>query len=99
MDYMVVQVKMPWLYEICKNTLYKKLDDSEDILEMPEFAKVLRQEDASAWGAKEVYRQHYLDGSIVNRYLLCYEDYIVRITFDWEVSNSQKKIVGEKLGA
>lgn len=98
MDYMVVQVKMPWLYEICKNTLYKKLDDSEDILEMPEFAKVLRQEDASAWGAKEVYRQHYLDGSIVNRYLLCYEDYIVRITFDWEVSDSQKKIVGEKLG-
>ena len=98
MDYMIVQVKMPWLYETCKNTIFKKLDDSEDELEMPEFAKVLRQEDASIWGAKEVYRQWYLDGSIVNRYMLCYEDRIITITFDWEVSDAQKQIIGERLG-
>ena len=66
--------------------------------EHDDFAKVLRPEDAVPWGAKNVYRQHYLDGSIVNRYLLCYEDRIVSITFDWEVTDTQKQIVGEKIG-
>ncbi len=98
MDYEIVQVKMPWLYEICKNTLFDKLDDSDELTEYVDFAKVLRPEDAAPWGAKEVYRQHYLDGSIVNRYLLCYEDRIVSITFDWEVTDAQKQVVGEKIG-
>ena len=98
MDYIIVQVKMPWLYEICKDSIFKKLDDSEDVLELPEFAKVLRQEDASIWGAREVYRQCYLDGSIINRYLLCYENRIVTITFDWEVTDEQKVLVGERFG-
>ena len=98
MEYEIVQVKMPWLYKTCKNTMFDKLDDSDELTEYDDFAKVLRPEDAAPWGAKNVYRQHYLDGSIVNRYLLCYEDRIVSITFDWEVTDAQKQIVGEKIG-
>lgn len=97
LEYEIVLVKMPWLYETCRNTLFDKLDDSDEKAEFDDFAKVLRPEDAALWDAKEVYRQHYLDGSIVNRYLLCYEDRIVNISFDWEVTDAQKQIVGEKL--
>ena len=32
-----------------------------------------------------------------NRYLVCYEDYIVRITFYWTPEEDQLRIAGEKL--
>lgn len=95
--YTIVEVKMPWLYNICKNTLYDKLDDSDEQTEPVEFRKILRQEDASDWGAKEAYRQVYTDGMYLNRYLLCYENRLITISFDWEVTDAQKMIVGERL--
>ena len=40
----------------------------------------------------------YLDGSYCNRFLLCYDDRIVVIDFDWSPTPEQMAIVGEKLG-
>lgn len=97
MDYTIAEVKMPWLYNVCKKTLFDKLDDSEETSSPEEFRKMLRKEDASVWGAKEAYRQYYSDGMARNQYLLCYENRLITITFSWEVTDAQKGIVGEKL--
>ena len=97
MEYTIAEVKIPWLYKICKNTLFAKLDDSEETSTPDDFRKVLRQENASLWGAKEAYRQYYNDGTARNQYLLCYENRLITITFSWEVTDNQKMIVGEKL--
>lgn len=52
--------------------------------------------DAAPWLAEEAYQLHWSEG-ILNKYLLCYEDRIVEIDFDWEPTETQMRIVAEKL--
>ena len=54
-------------------------------------------QDAMSWGANEVYRLYDSVYGWENKYLLCYDDLIVEINFDWEPTQEQMKIVGEKL--
>ena len=49
-----------------------------------------------SWGANEVYRLYDSVYGWENKYLLCYDDLIVEINFDWEPTQEQMKIVGEK---
>ena len=56
-----------------------------------------RSEDADAWGANESYRLYDPVYGEENWYLLCYDDVIVEINFDWEPTAEQMKIAGEKL--
>ena len=53
--------------------------------------------DAALWQAQEAYRV-YWSGSYLDKYLLCYEDTLVEIYFNWEPTEEQMKIIAEKLG-
>lgn len=92
-EYTMTFVKIPALYEWCKDRLIYEREELWGIDEQD-----YREEDAENWGAKEAYRLYDPVYGAENWYLLCYEDVIVEINFDWEPSVEQMKTVGEKLG-
>lgn len=88
-------VKIPVIYNFCKNCIVNKdkdrIDTEGNIL-TNHYEKI----DAAPWKAKEAYQLHWSDG-ILDKYILCYENCIVKIDFDWEPTDNQKEIVAEKL--
>ena len=90
LEYTVVDVKVPFLYGICKNQLIREQKER-----YPDYERAYRPEDADAWGAKEVYRSYDTVAGAQNRYLLCYDTLLVEIKFDWEPSDEQMKTVAE----
>ena len=98
MNYRVTLVKVPFLYDICRDQLFRDRDETGDA-EIPEGHKaVYEARDPEPWRAREVYELTYQDESgFSNQYLLCYPDRIVEIGFSWELTEEQMRIVGEKL--
>lgn len=97
LDYTIVIVKVPFLYDWCKEDLYYRADDTLDDTWPDEMKRVYKSENPAIWNANEVYRIYYWDGSSGNRYLLCYEDYLIDIQFDRELTEEQIRIAAEKL--
>ena len=92
MEYTMTFVKVPALYEWCKERLLYEREDLWGI-----GGQDYREEDAKSWGADEAYRLYDPVYGAENWYLLCYDGLIVEINFDWEPTPEQMKIVGEKL--
>lgn len=96
LKYTITQIKLPALYELCKNALMgaekNEAADGEAV-----FSERWQAADALPWGAAEAYRYDWGE-AFRNSYLLCYEDRIVEIAFDWEPTPEQMAAVGEKLG-
>lgn len=96
LEYTVTHVKAPSLYGICKAGLLNAAQD--EVLDGGEvFIDHYEPIDPAPWGAVEAYRHHWSDG-VLNRYLLCYDNRLVEIRFDWEPAPEQAAVVGEKLG-
>lgn len=91
-EYTITQIRVPALYEFCKNRLIYEKEVLYPIEEQ-EYKSV----DASSWGAKEAYRLYDPQYGAQDVYLLCYDNVIVEIMFDWEPVKEQMAIVGEKL--
>lgn len=94
MEYTMVFVKVPALYNICKNRLIYEGETLHTISK-----NNYEAQDAAAWGANEAYCLFDRKYGPQNDYLLCYDDVLVQISFPMEPTPEQKKIVGEKLGA
>lgn len=94
LSYVVVVVKQPFLYGICKE-YYLRGDPGDDRFPMVRYQK----SDAQPWGAEEVYRQLDEEGAEKNSFLLCYENRIVLIHFKWEPTAEQMATVKEKLAS
>ena len=92
-EYTMTFVKIPAIYEKCKERLLYERETLWGIDEQD-----YRAEDADAWGANEAYRLYDPVYGAENWYLLCCDDVIVEINFDWEPTEEQMKVVGEKLG-
>ena len=92
LEYTMVFVKVSALYDICKERL---IYEGERLHSLEESS--YEKQDASPWGAEEVYRRYDSKYGWQNDYLLCYEDRIVEIRFDWEPSAEQMRIAGERL--
>ncbi len=92
LEYTITLVRYSALYDMCKERLIYE----QEVLH-PVEEKEYISEDAEPWGANEVYRLHDPGYGARNNYLLCYDDVIVEIDFDWEPTEEQKAIVGEKL--
>ena len=93
MDYTVTEVKLSFLYDMCRETIYRgEMKYAED------FGYEYVESDPAPWGANQVWEKVYLDGSYCNRFLLCYNDRIVVIDFGWFPAPEQMAVVGEKLG-
>lgn len=88
LNYMVVEVKAPLLYDLCRRALLADPPLDEEYLPI----------DPAPWGAEEAY-QRYWAQEPMEGYLLCYPGRLVRITFyNLQPTGAQMGIVGEKLG-
>jgi len=98
LNYTVYEIHLPLLYNVCKEELFFWYDDwlSIDIYGN-EVKDQYIGEDPAPWGAEEAYRLHNVVDAY-NWYLLCYEDRLITIQFDWEPTDAHKQIVAEKLG-
>lgn len=97
--YRVVEVKLPFLYNMCRWQMEKDLTQAA-MLQIPyEYRDKLEKVDAAPWGAVEAYYVvNDFNAWESNRYFLCYKDRLVDITFDWPVTEAQKGIVASILG-
>ncbi len=79
LEYEIVIVKTPFLYELCKQDYIDWLErDNEKIPEeyWDEYCSV----DSAPWGAAEVYQRHS-SGEPYNQFLICWPDRIAEIHF------------------
>lgn len=97
LDYRIVIVKAPFLYDWCKKDLYYTADKSMDNDWPDDMKSIYKSENPTPWKATEAYRLFFTDGTPRYHYLLCYEDYLVDIEFDRELTPEQIAIVAEKL--
>lgn len=95
LQYTVTMVKVPAVYNVCKNRLVNKPKDKVDA-EGYLFVNHYEATDATHWQAKEAYQLHWSQG-ILNKYILCYPDRIIEIDFNWEPTENQMHIVADKL--
>lgn len=97
LDYTIVVVKAPFLYDICKKELFNRGDNTWDSSWPEEMVCTYKSIDPTIWKAKEAYTLYFADGTLDNRYLLCYEDYMIDIDFYWELTEEQIAIIAERL--
>ena len=97
LKYTITTVKMSFLYDWCKDQMYRDMDESDDKNIPAGHRNVLKPEDAFERDAVEVYRVYNEEGWWLNRYLICYEERIVDIRFDWEPTAEDMAIVSQKL--
>ncbi len=95
LEYTITDIKAPFLYDLCKNQLLGQHTDNR----FPEgHRNIYELLDVPLWGAQEAYRLVSQNSGPMNWYLLCYENRILEIKFDWEPTEEQMTIVAEELG-
>ncbi len=95
LQYTVIEVKAPFLYDVCKGRLLDKNGAlGANCLPAEYYVPI----DPAPWGAQEAYQSAYEDSGPVDDYLLCYPDRIVAFDPDWAPTREQMALVGEKLG-
>lgn len=97
LQYTITTVKSPIIYEWVKDQMYWDMDESDDKDIPVGHRLVLKEQDPAPWGANEVYRLYQEEGWYMNWYLLCYDDWIIDIRFDWEPTVDDMAIVKQKL--
>jgi len=98
LEYTVTYVKVPVLYEMCKQELIWDDDDTDDDSIPEGFKNIYEPQDAALWGADEVYQLCAQDTGPMSWYLVCYDDHIVEITFfGWDPTPEQISIAAKKL--
>lgn len=96
-DYQIITVKMPFVYDLCKNELLRQYDYLyEDDPDLMGFG--YRKVECPIWEAKEVYRR-YTGAEVRSDFIVCYEDKIVEIDFNWDVTDAELEKVKEIIEA
>lgn len=103
LDYEVVLVKAPFLYDLCKGSYIAWLERHNDQIPPEHRAenwKEYRPIDPAPWGAEEVY-QAYCGSEARNRFLLCWPDRIaqLQLPWDWTLTGDMAAAAAEKLCA
>ena len=94
MRYTVTKIKMPFLYDWCLRAVKDNYFYSQEYNGEASYHE-LRGMDAAPWGADEAYRV-YWDDEAEKEYVICYGDVIVEVNTEWELTEGQMGIVGEK---
>lgn len=97
LQYTITTVKVPFFYDWAKAQMYRDLDETDDTNIPLGHRLVWKEVDAGAWGAYEAYQIFNEEGYSLNWYLLCYDDTIIEIRFDWEPTAKDMAIVNKKL--
>lgn len=88
LTYEIVDIKADWLYEACLNELrHIYLNNNA----------YWQEADASLWQADTVYQLYHNDQPFLNEYIICYEQRIVKITFNWKTATQELQIAAEHL--
>ncbi len=96
--YTWVQVRAPFLYELCLDSLRYDDDDREDG-QVPEGHKrYYEPDDPAPWSADRAFRWVIQDIGPRDIYLLCYPDRILEVGFSWAPTPEQMAVVAETLG-
>lgn len=95
LEYRIVKIKVPFLYNICLNAMLKDFSHNYGTPEPedPNWEKHVIA-DATPWGATKAYLLS-LGEEPQNRYLLCYDDAIVEIDSGWAINREQMQKAGE----
>ena len=96
LEYTIVEVKLPSLYGLCKQSLLNERSDEWENGQVV-FYDHYESIDPTPWRAQEVYQVYWSSGNYLDHYLLCYERRIVEITFFWEPTPEQMAIVADRL--
>lgn len=96
LSYEITDVKLPVLYDWIKDRLINERQDEvhDDFVFVDHFEPV----DPALWGAEEAYQLHWSD-SILDTYLVCWDNRIVEITFYWQPTQEQIQTAAETLRA
>lgn len=98
MSYTVYTTMIPAVYDLVVREATAPEDYPIGVYENGElFFDTYIPQEAGPWGAKIVYRR-YAGGESYNHYVLCYENSVVIFRPDWELTEEQMAIVGQKLG-
>lgn len=97
LKYTIVTVKAPFLYDWCKRQMYRDQDETHTDEWPVGNRRVYMEQDSAPWKAQEVYRIYSEEGWWENLYLLCYDDKIIEIRFDWEPTAEDMALVASKL--
>ena len=89
MQYTITEVKLPFLYDFVVDTLYHHYDEWKGWSSTYEYVET----DATAWGASKAW-ERYRNGESDHAFLVCYEEYILEISVDWELTAEQKQTIG-----
>jgi hypothetical protein len=81
LQYEIVIVKVPFLYDLCKKQYIDWVERDNDKLPR-EYWDEYRLINPAPWGAAEVY-QRYGSGEPINQFLVCWGDRMAEIRFDW----------------
>lgn len=88
--YEITDFKLPFLYDVFKKHLTEP--NEIDIIDGTTFAL----ESFDYINANEIYREYRL-GKPSNHFVICWDNRIVDLTFDWEPTDEQISIASEKL--
>ena len=97
LQYTITTIKVPFFYERAKAQMYRDLDETDNTDIPAGHRLVYREVDASPWGADQAYQIYQEEGYYLNWYLLCYDERIIDIQFDWEPTTEDMTIVNQKL--
>ena len=98
MSYIVYTTPIPAVYDLCLREATTPMEhpagvDSNGNL----FYDRYEQQEASSWKAEQVYRR-YAGEAPYNHYVLCYDNCIVILQPNWELTREQMAIVGNTFG-
>lgn len=91
LKYVLYQVNVPGLYHFFENQMKRTV-----LLGYGNDAQLIEVNNA-LFGAVKAYCLTGAGGEQLNRYILCYNNMLVDIEFNWSLTEDQMSIVGEKL--
>ncbi|MBP3352552.1 MAG: DUF2812 domain-containing protein [Lachnospiraceae bacterium] len=94
LEYTIIDIKVPALYDIVKQSILNERQDEvyDDVIFTDHYEPI----DATLWQADEAYQVHW-SGTILDTYLICWENRIVEVKFYWQPTPEQIAIVVDKL--
>ena len=95
LSYTVIEVKQSFLYSFIKNALLNARQD--EVHGGDVFIDHYEPVNASVWHAGEAYQLHWSD-SVLDTYLVCWQNRIVEVKFYWEPTPEQIEFTAERLG-
>ena len=97
LEYKIIKVKVPMLYDWCFAELHQEYEEHPGYENLPEADRLHYEAiNAEEWNANAAYRV-YQYGEARNRYLICWDEYMVELRPDWELTAEQMQIISEKI--